>query len=281
MKNGEPRNMVLDPAVLERKREKLMDDLSGLDTLLVAFSGGVDSAFLLSVAHEVLGEKVLGVTAASPIHPLEERETASRFAEANQIRHLVVDSEEMALPEFIENTPDRCYHCKKALIRQLTQVAEERGIRHMAHGANTDDLTDFRPGFRAAEEAGLLTPLVNAGLHKSEIRLLAKQMGLSVWDRPAAACLASRLPYGSPITERKLRMVEAAEQCLMDLGFRELRVRHHGSVARIELGGEAFTGVMDVPVREEIVKRFQALGFTHISLDLEGYVSGKMNRELV
>lgn len=273
--------MALDPAVLERKREKLMDDLSGLDTLLVAFSGGVDSAFLLSVAHEVLGEKVLGVTAASPIHPLEERETASRFAETHQIRHLVINSKEMTLPEFIENTPDRCYHCKKVLIGQLTQVAGESGIRHMAHGANRDDLRDFRPGFRAADEAGLLSPLVNAGLHKSEIRLLAKQMGLSVWDRPAAACLATRLPYGSPITERKLRMVETAEQCLKNLGFRELRVRYHGSVARIELGGEAFASVMDVPVREEIVKRFQALGFTHISLDLEGYVSGKMNRELV
>ncbi len=272
--------MALDPAILERKRGKLMDDLNGLDTLLVAFSGGVDSAFLLSVAHGVLKDKVLAVTASSPIHPLEERETATRFAETHQIGHLVMNSEEMALPEFIENPPDRCYHCKRALIRQLAQVAKEKGIRHMAHGANMDDLMDFRPGFRAAQEAGLLSPLVEAGLHKSEIRLLAKEMGLSVWNRPSAACLASRLPYGSPITKRKLQMVEAAEQFLKDQGFRELRVRHHGSVARIELSGEAFAGLMDKAVREEIVKRFQTLGFTYISLDLEGHVSGKMNREL-
>lgn len=272
--------MTINPAVLEKKREKLMDGLSGLGDLLVAFSGGVDSAFLLFAAHEVLGDSVLGVTASSPIHPLEERETATRFAEANHIPHLIIDSEEMSLPAFLKNDPDRCYHCKKALVTQLKRVAEERGIPHVAHGANVDDLTDYRPGFRAAQEAGLLSPLVEVELQKAEIRLLAKEMGLSVWDRPSAACLASRLPYGSPITKRKLQMVEAAEQFLKNLGFMELRVRHHGSVARIELGGKAFAGMTDEAVREKIVNKFQAIGFTHISLDLEGYVSGKMNRDL-
>ncbi|MEJ2588812.1 MAG: ATP-dependent sacrificial sulfur transferase LarE [Deltaproteobacteria bacterium] len=266
--------------LLKAKKERLFEILSDLDTLLVAFSGGVDSAFLLFVANEVLGEGVLGVTAVSPIHPAEETETAIRFAERHRIRHLSVDSHEMSLPEFLANGPDRCYHCKKALLDRLKQVAAERSISHIVHGANTDDLHDYRPGFRAAEEAGVLSPFIRAELSKEEIRFLARQMGLSVWNRPAAACLASRIPYGSPVTESKLQMIEAAETVLTDRGFKGMRVRHHDSVARIELPGEGFGRVLDTQLRTEIVEKLQEIGFTHVALDLEGYVSGKMNREL-
>jgi uncharacterized protein len=272
---------MVDLPLLREKKERLFEILRDLDSILVAFSGGVDSAFLLFVAHEVLGEGVLGVTAVSPIHPAEERETASRFAQMHHIRHLTIASHEMTLPEFVANGPDRCYHCKKALLDRLKQMAEERDISHIAHGANRDDLNDYRPGFRAAEESRLLSPLIQAELSKEEIRFLAKEMELSVWNRPAAACLASRIPYGSPVTKRKLQMIEAAETFLMDQGFNGMRVRHHDSVARIELPGKGFGRMMDDPVRAEIVENFHEIGFTHVALDLEGYVPGKMNRELL
>lgn len=272
--------MATNPLVSRRKKAKLIQDLSGLDSLLVAFSGGVDSALLLSVAHQALGEKVLGVTAASPIHAAAEKSEAVDFAKVNHVQHMVIDSEEMNLPEFRANGPDRCYHCKKALAEQLMHVADGRDIRHVAHGANTDDLSDYRPGFKAAQEAGLLAPLVDAGLNKAEIRFLAREMGLCVWDRPADACLISRLPYGTPVTHERLGMVEKAEAFLKSKGFGQLRVRHHGVLARIETGDDTFNRMMDRTLREEIVEAFRAIGFAHVALDLEGYLSGKMNREL-
>jgi uncharacterized protein len=187
----------------------------------------------------------------------------------------------MDLKEFIVNRSDRCYHCKKALSKKLLAVAEEQGMAHVAHGANMDDLDDFRPGFKAAQEAGMIAPLMEAGLGKDEIRFLSKEMGLDQWDKPAMACLASRIPYGQPITVQALEMVDRAEEFMRNAGFAEVRVRHHGSVARIEVAPHRMKELQEEPVRKDLVQAFRKLGFEHIALDLEGYEQGKMNRELI
>lgn len=271
--------MIDKPAAIS-KREALVNDLGKLDALIVAFSGGVDSSFLLASARQALGEKVLAVTATSLIHPRREQEEALRFVREWGIDHIFLQTNEMEIPEFLSNNPDRCYHCKKALSRELLRIARERAIHHVAHGANIDDIGDYRPGFRAALEAGMIAPLMDAHLSKEEIRFLAKEMGLSVWDKPAMACLASRFPYGSVITEKGLKMVEEAEAFLLtlDVGFRGFRVRHHGSVARIETDPSDFKKVLSDQTRGAIAEKFRAIGFEHVSLDLEGYVCGKMNR---
>jgi len=262
------------------KRVSLAAELKKMESVLVAFSGGVDSSFLLAVAHEALGKKVLAVTAVSAVHPLRERTEAVAFAREKSIPHLLISSHEINLPEFSANNPDRCYHCKKALCRTLNEIAQKRGIHHVIHGANADDVNDFRPGFQAAVEAGLKAPLMDQNLSKTEIRQLSKAMGLPQWDKPSMACLATRLPYGSAITEKKLKMIETAEAFLQDKGFRTFRVRHHGSVARIELGdSERELALKDV-IRKETVQEFRNIGFEHIALDLEAFVSGNMNRNL-
>lgn len=270
----------MDKELARWKKERLISQLKKLDSLLVAFSGGVDSAFLLAVAHQVLADKVLGVTARSIIHPGWEGDEAREFAMKRGIHHLVISSEEMGLPEFVANRPDRCYHCKRHLIQALFGVAGEHGIGRLAHGANTDDLRDYRPGFRAAEEAGVMAPLIDAELSKEEIRFLSRQMDLPTWEKPPMPCLASRIPYGSPITEEKLRMVQEAEVFLLERGFKEVRVRHHGSVARIEVGSGEQGKIMAEGLRGAIVDRLRDIGFQHVAVDLEGYRSGKMNRSL-
>ena len=263
------------------KKKRLRDFLGGLDSLLVAFSGGVDSAYLLSEAHQVLGTKVLAATASSPIHPRRELEEAVQFARKIGVDHVVFSSEEMGLEEFLANRSDRCYHCKKALSNKLLAIAGERGCSHVAHGANMDDLGDFRPGFKAAKEAGMIAPLMEAGLVKSEIRFLAKELELESWNKPAMACLASRIPYGEPITVGALQMVDRAEEFLRDAGFEEVRVRHHGSVARIEVAPHRIKEIQEAPLRNNLIRTFRKIGFKHIALDLEGYEQGKMNREII
>lgn len=269
---------MLDKSGARAKMATLLDDLAGLDSLLVAFSGGVDSAFLLASAQEALGDKVTAVTAASPIHPRHEQEEARRFTEKRGIAHIIFESGEMEIPEFLANHPDRCYHCKKALCGEFLRLAGERGINRVAHGANRDDLGDYRPGFRAAEDAGILAPLIDAGLFKDEIRFLAREMGLSQWNRPSMACLASRFPYGNPITEKGLKMVEEAEEFLSSQGFSGIRVRHHGDTARIETGISDLGKMVEARTRKAVVVRLSEIGFTHIAMDLEGHVTGKMNR---
>lgn len=264
----------------EEKKALLITKLKNLDSLLVAFSGGVDSAFLLAVAHETLGKKVLAATAVSPVHPLRERAEAMAFAKERDIPLLLFSSHVTDLPEFVTNKPDRCYHCKKALCKILLKIAQEQGIHHVAHGVNVDDLNDFRPGLRAAVEAGVIAPLMDANLNKAEIRRLSKSMGLSQWDKPSMACLASRLPYGSAITEKKLKMIETAEAFLQDKGLRTFRVRHHGTLARIEVGASERHLVLNDAIRKDIVKQFRHMGFDHIALDLEVFASGKMNRSV-
>ena len=271
---------MIDESLARSKKELLLHELSRLDSLLVAFSGGVDSSFLLASAQQALGDRVVAVTATSSIHPRREQDEASKFTRERTINHIIFESDETKIPEFLSNGPDRCYHCKKELSKEFLRVAKEKAINHVAHGANADDLEDYRPGFRAAEEAGIIAPLIGAGLCKDEIRFLAKEMGLSEWDKPAMACLASRFPYGTVITEKGLKMVEEAEEFLLNEGFRGLRVRHHGSVARIEINTSELKKIVSDETRKAIVEKLRSIGFEHIALDLEGYISGKMNRSI-
>jgi pyridinium-3,5-biscarboxylic acid mononucleotide sulfurtransferase len=270
----------MDIEIARKKKEALVEALKRMDSLLVAFSGGVDSTFLLAVAREALGSRAVAATAVSGTYTRREQEEATAFASALGVEHVLFDSHESSLPEFSSNPPERCYYCKKSLALELRKIAETRGIAHIVHAANLDDLDDYRPGLKAAEEMGLRAPLVDAGLTKEEIRLLSKDMGLPTWDKPAMACLASRIPYGQPITDEKLRVIGEAEDFLATNGFRQFRVRHHGSIARIEVDPLDFPMILNREMRESIVERFKKLGFLHITLDLEGYVTGSMNRGL-
>ncbi len=263
---------------LNEKKAELISRLSGLDSLLVAFSGGVDSTFLLAVAHKILGSRLIAVTAYSPVHPVREQNAACQLAQRMGVNHTLIRSEEMADPGFVSNLPDRCYRCKIQLFGHLLKMAADNGIRHVAHGVNLDDLKDYRPGLKAAEELQIKAPLVDAGLSKADIRELSREMGLTTWDKPAMACLASRIPYGTPLTVENLGMVEQAEQVLHDLGFRSCRVRHHGSLARLEVPPADFSEIVRRDVAVEIVSRLQGIGFIRIALDLEGYIQGSMNR---
>jgi len=271
---------MIDKRKAREKKKALIRQLEGLDSLVVAFSGGVDSSFLLAVAHQVLGEKVLAGTASSKTYPLTEQEEAVEFTRKRGIPHVVFPSDECSLTQFRFNSPDRCYHCKKSLSGELRTVADKKGIRHIAHAANLDDLGDYRPGLRAASEMGIIAPLVDAKLTKEEIRFLSKEMGLPTWDKPAMACLASRFPYGESITAEKLKMVEEAEAILSEEGFRQCRVRYHGSVARIEVEPSELQRIMQEPLRQRIAEKLRRIGFLHITVDLEGYISGSLNRAL-
>lgn len=271
--------MIMQNSAIQKK-EELAIRLKDLGSLLVAFSGGVDSTFLLAMAHENLGDRVVAATASSAIHPSRETDDARVFTHKKGIRHVIFKPDEMNIPQFIRNDRERCYHCKRHLIKKLSEIAQKKGIQHIAHGANTDDLKDYRPGFRAAHEAGIIAPLIDAQMNKEEIRFLSKEMNLPTWDKPSMACLASRIPYGSPISEKKLEMVEHAENFLLDQGVKEVRVRHHGSVARIEINKSRLNNLMDEGLRMRIIEKFHEIGFSHVALDLEGYISGKMNRAL-
>jgi uncharacterized protein len=269
-----------DEKGLIEKKDRLLRLLRGAGSVLVAYSGGVDSSLLLALAHEALGGQVTAATAISEIFPAREKEEAAGFARKRGIDHLLFHWAPTGLPAFVSNGPDRCYHCKRVLFQELIRIAEDRGIKHVAHGANVDDLEDFRPGHRAASELGILSPLVDAGFNKEEIRHLSRTMGLCPWNKPATVCLASRIPYGSPITAEKLEMVDKAEAFLLERGVRQCRVRHHGPVARIEVERSELAMIMENGFREAILQRFKDIGFVHVALDLEGYVSGSMNRVL-
>jgi len=262
---------------LEKKKDKLQEILCRFDGLVVAFSGGVDSTFLLAAAHGILGDRLVAVTAQSPVHPARESDFAVRFAKSRNIAHRLVRSREMQQADFLANPVDRCYICKKNILADLLEIGRELGIEHVAHGANMDDLGDYRPGMQAAQEAGVAAPLLEAGLTKADIRLLSKQMNLETWDRPSMACLATRIPYGTPITEAALEMVDQAEQVLLDLGFTTCRVRHHGDVCRIELPPDELNKAFDDDIRRKIVSELRRAGFRYIALDLLGYVQGSMN----
>ena len=265
---------------LERKIETLHDILSGYRNLAIAFSGGVDSTLLLAVARQQLGDSVVAMTARSPVYAKFEENQAVELAGGMGTRHVLFAPDLLADDAFRANGPERCYHCKKCLFGTMRVAAEKMGFTTLAHGANVDDCHDFRPGLRAAAEMGVVAPLSEAGMTKNDIRRLAREMGLPNWNRPAMACLATRLPYGTPIEPVVLSKIEAAEQILRQMGFSQCRVRYHHAIARIEVGIEEIENLMLKKNRLRIVEDLQALGFRHVCLDLEGYVSGKMNRDL-
>ncbi|GFP21814.1 pyridinium-3,5-biscarboxylic acid mononucleotide sulfurtransferase [Candidatus Hakubella thermalkaliphila] len=266
---------------LAQKYEKLKELLTQED-LVVAYSGGVDSTLLLKVAQEVLGDRVVAVTALSPTYPEDELEFAREMVRVLGVKHILIISQELEDPGFVENSPLRCYYCKRELFGKLSQVAQELGIRRVAYGQNLDDLTDYRPGHRAAEEFQVCSPLREAGFNKEEIRKLSRELGLPTWDRPQQACLSSRFPYGLEITEERLEKVEKAESLLCSLGFTQLRVRIHDDyTARIEVPPSEFRRLIESEVRSQIVEGFRKLGFIYISLDLAGFRSGSANEVLM
>lgn len=262
---------------LHEKQKKLKEYLSELGSVAVAFSSGVDSTFLLRTAHEVLGDKVIAITARSCSFPGRELKEAEEFCKSEGIRHIIIESEELAIDGFKQNPKNRCYLCKKELFSKMIQAAEEEGIKFVAEGSNLDDNGDYRPGLKAIAELGIKSPLREAGLTKDDIRALSKEMGLKTWDKPSFACLASRFVYGETITEEKLAMVDKAEQLLLDLGFRQVRVRIHGDIARIEILPSEFAKLMEDAVRDKVNSTLKNLGFSYVAMDLEGYRSGSMN----
>ncbi len=258
----------------------LKDIIKKAGSLAVAFSGGVDSTFLLRVAADVLGDRVIAVTAKSSTYPEREFREAEAFAHRLGVKHIVIFSEELDIKGFADNPVDRCYFCKHELFEKVIDIAKHYGMAFVADGSNIDDVGDYRPGMRAVKELNVISPLKAAGLTKQDIRNLSKELGLPTWDKQAFACLASRFPYGQRITREKLAMIDQAEQFLLDLGFRQVRVRHHGDLARIEVGGEEIGRFFQEDLMPQIYAELKKIGFTYVSLDMKGYRTGSMNETL-
>ncbi len=269
------------PDETNQKYENLKDILKNLKKVLVAFSGGVDSTFLLKVAQGVLGSDVLAVIASSATYPASEQQEALRLAKDMKVKHKVIHTKELDDPNFRDNPPERCYFCKKELFSRLKEIAAEENIPHVCDGSNFEDTLDFRPGSKAAQELDVRSPLKEAGFGKREIRMLSKKLGLSTWDKPAMACLSSRFPYFTSIDNESLRRIDAAEEYLRKKGLSQLRVRHHGQVARIEIEPSDFSAIMEKETREDIVEKLKKIGYQYVTLDLAGYRTGSMNEPIL
>lgn len=266
--------------LMHEKQENLRRMLRDMETVAVAFSSGVDSTYLLKTAHDVLGNGAIAVTANSCIFPERENEEARRFCAEEGIEQIILNTDVLEVEGFRENPKDRCYRCKSNLFAKIKKTAQDRGLAFVAEGSNLDDEGDYRPGMRAIAELGIRSPLREVGLTKREIRVLSKELGLPTWDKPSYACLASRFPYGETITVEKLSMVDRAEELLLRLGFRQMRVRFHGDVARIEVEPEQLPKIVSPEIAAQIRDRFHKLGFLYVAVDLDGYKTGSLNKKV-
>ena len=266
--------------LLQEKYELLKDIIEKKKSAAIAFSGGVDSTFLLRVAKEVLGDKLIAVTATSSTYPERELKEAIKYSEDIGVTHIIISSEELEIEGFASNPKNRCYYCKKELYTKINNIASANGVDYVFDGSNLDDTGDYRPGMQAAKELDVVSPLKEAGLTKNDIRDLSKELGLPTWNKPCFACLSSRFPYGNKITLPKLNMVDKAEQFLLDMGITQVRVRHHGEIARIEVEPSERENFFDIEVMNRIGNEFKKIGFTYVTLDVLGYRTGSMNEGL-
>jgi uncharacterized protein len=269
-----------NPSRLREKQDRLFAQLAALDRVIVAYSGGADSAYLAWAAGRVLGANALAMTADSASLPESHKRDAEAFVRQFAIPHEYVETREFDNPDYLRNDANRCFHCKDELFTRLEQVARERGYQHIVYGVNVDDLGDYRPGQNAARQHRVAAPLADAGLSKAEIRELSRQAGLPTWDRPASACLSSRIPYGTAVTAENVKTVETGEEALKALGFRQFRVRFHGEIVRLEIAPEELAKALNVEMARRFAEIFKALGFQYVTLDLEGYRQGSLNEVL-
>lgn len=266
--------------IRHQKLEKLKDYLKSLESVAVAFSSGVDSTFLLKIAHDTLGDKAIAITAESASFPKREKNEAIEFCKKEKIKHFVIKSEELNIEGFRNNPPNRCYLCKSHLFKEIKELAKKENLKEVVEGSNTDDNGDYRPGLQAIAELNIKSPLRFAELSKDDIRILSKELNLPTWKKPSFACLASRFVYGEEITEEKLNMIDKAEQLLLDLGFNQVRCRIHGKMARIEISPDEFEKILKPEIRDKIYTEYKKIGFSYVALDLKGYRTGSMNETL-